>query len=110
MKKIKLTQGKYALVDDNTFERLNQYKWFAAKGGNNYYAATKIKGKKVYMHHMILPVRKDYHVDHTNRDSLNNCNINLRYCSNSENIANSKLRKDNSSGHKAVVTEFKLSA
>ena len=35
MKEIPLTQGKVALVDDEDFDRVNQYKWYVNRGGIN---------------------------------------------------------------------------
>lgn len=96
MKKIKLTQGKYALVDDEDFERLNQFKWFAARNNdkNIFYAGRTINKKNVGMHRFILNVtNKKIKVDHINHNTLDNRKSNLRICTNAENCRNKKPTK-----------------
>jgi hypothetical protein len=106
MKEIKLTQGKVALVDDDDFERLNQFKWHASKEGNNFYAkrtpcVNKIK-KVIIMHREIINALPGEDVDHKDGNSLNNLRENLRLCNQAENVRNSKIRKDNISGYRGV--------
>ena len=79
MKKIPLTQGKFAIVDDEDFKYLNQFKWSLS---NNRYA---IRGGGVLMHRLILKkmgyeLGKGYDLvsDHINRDKLDNRRKNLR--------------------------------
>jgi len=57
MKKIKLTQGKCALVDNADFEWLSQWKWCAVKPQGIWYAVRKAKGYTVRMHREILGLR-----------------------------------------------------
>ena len=47
------------------------------------------------------PINKD-HVDHIDRNVLNNCASNLRWTTNSENQINSKISKVNKSGYKGI--------
>jgi hypothetical protein len=54
MKAIQLTQGKYALVDDEDFERVNQFKWCANRMGNVWYAVRRGCGNLGRMHRFIV--------------------------------------------------------
>ncbi len=91
MKKIKLSQNKYALVDDADFEFLNRWKWYAVKRPNNFYAVrnrSRTLGRgQIYMHRVILRVRM---VDHVNGDGLDNRRKNLRGCNHSQNACNQR--------------------
>ena len=107
MKEIQLTKGKVALVDDEDFEYLNQFKWQANKIRNTFYANRnfriyKNKQGKIYMHRLILKAKKEYVIDHIDGDTLNNQKKNLRICTHSENMRNSKIPINNTSGYKGV--------
>lgn len=107
MKEIQLTNGGVALVDDEDFEMINKYKWFAHKEGNTFYAWRHIKkGMRQYgmvkMHRQILNPMDHEQVDHVNGNGLDNRRANIRVCSNSQNMMNQKIRSDNSSGFKGV--------
>jgi hypothetical protein len=93
MKEIKLTQGKVALVDDEDYEWLNQWKWVAWKHRNTYYAVThggKANGKyfNLSMHRIILNVPEGLEIDHIDHNGLNNQKNNIRICTRSQNAKN----------------------
>lgn len=106
MKQIPLTQGKFALVDDEDFERINSHKWSLGNvGRNNLYAIRSVykngkKEKTVYMHREVLELTSKKHVDHVNSNGLDNQKANLRECTHSENMRN-RIRH-NKSGFKGV--------
>lgn len=103
MKEINLTQGKVAIVDDGDFDWLSKWKWTYNQNG---YAVRNVKqGHKqtrIYMHRAIMNAGR-LKVDHKDGDTLNNQRQNLRLCSQSQNIQNSRKRTDNTSGHKGVT-------
>lgn len=84
MKEIELTQGKVALVDDEDYDYLNQWNWFADKHGSIYYVTRnqKINGKsiKIYMHRFIMNTPINLECDHRDHNCLNNQKSNLRNC------------------------------
>ena len=92
MKEVLLTRGMIALVDDEDFEYINQWKWKAQKGRNTYYATRNVnkkgKYKTISMHRLVLSIEDKREIDHKDRDGLNNQKLNLRVCSNHENQGN----------------------
>jgi hypothetical protein len=111
MKEIQLTQGKVAIVDDEDFEYLNQWKWQACKKGYVWYAertTEKSYIKKHYkMHREIMKPADGVMIDHVNGDGLDNRKSNLRFCNKSQNYANCRVRSDNSTGYKGVTYDKK---
>lgn len=105
MKKIKLTQGQEAKVDDHLFEYLNQWKWQARfdKHINGFYAVRRVhKSGIIIMHRLIMNTPAGLVCDHINKDTLDNRVQNLRNCTNRENIRNSAAKKNNKTGYKGV--------
>jgi hypothetical protein len=104
MRKIKLTKSKYAIVDDDYFEYLNQWKWYC----NFYdYAVREIGGsknkKRIYMHRLVNNTPENYLTDHINRNRLDNRKINLRTVNPTASILNRGINKNNTSGHKGII-------
>lgn len=107
MRKIKLTQGKTAIVDDDDFEVLNKYKW---RFMGRYAVRHQLKGeytdiKKrgvIAMHTQIMATPKGKLVDHINRDTLYNIKNNLRLCNSSQSNSNRGKHTGASSKYKGV--------
>ena len=112
MRRIPLTQGKFAIVDNKDFEQLNKYKWYAHKDRcGRYYALRGVWDIKIQnsitipMHRQILGLNyKDgKESDHKDRNGLNNQRYNLRICTKAENLRNSIKKGHNcSSKYKGV--------
>ncbi len=107
MKRLPLTQGKYAIVDDEDFNWLSQWKWCYAFTKPLSYA---LRGERIggvsttkYLHREIMKPEKGMDVDHRNHDTLDNRKANLRICSRSSNLRNKrKTNRPCSSRYKGV--------
>lgn len=110
MKKIPLSQGKYALVDDADYELVSQYKWYYANGyaQRSEYMGGGRKNHKVkvqQMHRLILQDQNPEMIDHKNRDALDNRRSNLRVCCRTQNRRNAGPHRNSKTGVKGVIIE-----
>jgi hypothetical protein len=102
MREIQLTKGMVALVDDEDFAHLSQFKWQAhRKGGKTYYAKTDIGRRSVGMHQMVMDAG-DLEVDHRDGNGLDNRRSNLRLATHSQNQCNRGLQRNSTSGFTGV--------
>lgn len=97
MKTITLTKGQVALVDDEDYDFLMQWKWCTSKQGNVYYVVANNgsinkKRQVISMHRLIMNTPKGMEVDHTDHNGLNNQKENLRNCNRSQNSMNKTAR------------------
>lgn len=100
------------MVDRSDFLRINRFKWRVMGSGNNFYAVREVNsmGKRwaELMHRVVMEkkikrkLKKEEYIDHINGNGLDNRRCNLRVCNQSQNLANSRIRKDNKSGFKGI--------
>jgi len=97
MKEIQLTQGRVALVDDEDYNMLMQYKWCAVKDRNTFYAVTNLKTltgfKYQTMHRLLINIPRELVTDHLDGNGLNNQKLNLRSVTSRENLQNLHIEK-----------------
>jgi len=104
MKIIRLTKGYAALVDDEDFALLSQFKWNAKECANSVYAKRKVQGKDLTMHRAILGITDpQVKIDHIDGSGLNNQRCNLRIATSHQNQHNRRLNKNSTSGFKGVT-------
>jgi hypothetical protein len=91
---IPLTQNLHALVDEEDYERLKNYKWHVTRHGGygTPYAARLERGHLVFMHRQIMNPPRGKVVDHINGNGLDNRRCNLRICDRRQNSHNSPGR------------------
>jgi hypothetical protein len=103
-KQIPLTQGKFALVDDDMYDFLMQWKWNIQSAG---YAVRQVRHERIIdgyiwtrieailMHRLVCNPPEGLLVDHINRDKLDNRRENLRPCTVQQNFYNIDKRPSN---------------
>jgi hypothetical protein len=104
MKEIPLTRGYVALVDDECYGHLSQWRWHVQTPRKCCYAARTVNGKKVFMQHAVYQYKTGRTdaplIDHRDRYGLNNQWSNLRLASSQQNAHNSTRR--NKTGYRGV--------
>jgi hypothetical protein len=115
-RRIRLTQGQYAIVDPEDYEKLVRLRWRATKSRNTYYAIRSItvSGKRSFemMHRVIMKeelekiprrLRKSMLIDHINHNGLDNRKANLRLATRAQNSRNRRPVGRGSSKYKGVT-------
>jgi hypothetical protein len=106
MKYIELTQGKRAIVDDEDYEWLSQWKWHYAKSSNgpDGYACRGMRSihlpngyLNIMMHQAVHGTPEGYITDHKNGNKLDNRKSNLLTATDATNRINVSRRSDNTS-------------
>lgn len=105
-KEIILPCGRIALVDDQDFNLVSQFKWRSFSPRNVFYAVANIKAPKgkghgLLMHRLLMGV-KGKSIDHINGNGLDNRRENLRLATAKQNAFNIPKRKGCTSRFKGV--------
>lgn len=101
---IKSKHGNFEVfVDDEDYDDIMKRSWSISKNGNYTRVEARINGTVIRLHRYILKLEKGnpITVDHINRNPLDNRKINLRLCTQEQNIRNCNT-KENKTGYRGV--------
>jgi hypothetical protein len=101
---IALGGGRFAIVDEADMELVSAHSWWAQPGGNTFYAVTT---GSIAMHRLIVGASPGEIVDHDNHNGLDNRRANLRPCSHTQNMQNSRSRQGSASRFKGVTRGYR---
>lgn len=104
MRRIPFSQGKVALIDDEDFEEISKYKWYALKCKKYFCAVRREPGRIIYMHREILGLKHGdgKETDHIDHNTLDNRRSNIRICTTAQNQANQNRQQGGTSVYKGV--------
>ena len=115
-KRIPLTQGRFALVDADDYAWLSRWKWtfrpsdrgsrgYAVRNVHYYRSDGKRSSRPINMHREILGLspRDPRLCDHINGNPLDNRRSNLRMCTQSQNLANTRRRRNARSRYRGAT-------
>ena len=100
MREIPLTQGRVALVDDEDYDWLSQWRWQFLSGRPGY--ATRNE-HRVFMHRAIMQAAEDELIGHRNGNTLDNRRANLYRASRSDLGSRQRIRTGGLSRYKGVT-------
>jgi hypothetical protein len=103
---VELTRGFIAVIDAADVHLVADYCWRVQVRRHTSYAVTSVcvdgRYVELAMHRLLTAAPAGLDVDHSDRDGLNNRRGNLRVCSRSENLRNSRRRQRQSDLAKGV--------
>jgi hypothetical protein len=101
-----LTQGFVTFVSPEDAHHLREARWYAIRCSHLAYAIRRVGphkiGKRVRLHQQLFGVPAGCEIDHIDWNGLNNRRGNLRPCSRSQNIGNSR-QQPGPSGFRGVI-------
>ena len=90
--------------DDSDWDLIKKFTWSLKQSNKKLYVhAIDCESKlKIYMHRLIMSAPDDKSIDHRDGNGLNNRRDNLRFATQSQNMANRDKMSNNTSGFKGV--------
>ena len=79
-------ENKFIIIDDNQYDFVINEKWYLNSKG--YIIRNFPNKKRILLHRILTNCPKNMIIDHINRNKLDNRMMNLRICTNSENVQN----------------------